>query len=282
MGPTKIDLGRFFILFPLAALLACSAGSNSSPNPTPSGTPQSIPDVTGNWLIYAPSNPLTPTVYPGPIADFTGSLQSSNGSVTGILRAFTASNSPGACLAFLDVDLTATGTVDSSGNLNLTVPIGGGTATITGTLGKTLQTYTAGTYQITGGSCAMSSTAMEIAQFASFTGTFTGTLYPAGSLQTPSQATVVTTVVTQSSSPNGDGMFPVIGTVTGSGACTFNFSFSDGSVNGNQVAESGNGPDPVVTFNAYASDPSVVALNVLGLSASSCNGTLYQGALTRQ
>jgi hypothetical protein len=257
MGPTKIDLGRFFILFPLAALLACSAGSNSSPNPTPSGTPQSIPDVTGNWLIYAPSNPLTPTVYPGPIADFTGSLQSSNGSVTGILRAFTASNSPGACLAFLDVDLTATGTVDSSGNLNLTVPIGGGTATITGTLGKTLQ-------------------------FASFTGTFTGTLYPAGSLQTPSQATVVTTVVTQSSSPNGDGMFPVIGTVTGSGACTFNFSFSDGLVNGNQVAESGNGPDPVVTFNAYASDPSVVALNVLGLSASSCNGTLYQGALTRQ
>src|ERR1017187_5449675 len=134
-GPLRFSKLRFTLLFPLAALLGCGA------NPTPSAPASNYLNLTGDWVALAPPNPLTPGVLPTPVSDFLGTLQSGGGTVTGTLRAI-APNFP-QCVSFTQ-DLQATGTIDANGNLVLTIPIAGGTATIAATI-ATPESYTAGT-----------------------------------------------------------------------------------------------------------------------------------------
>ncbi len=273
---------RFLLLSPLAALLACGSSATLPPSSTTST------NFSGNWeaLGNLVSNTGLP---PSPIEDFTGALQFNGSSVTGTLRAFDNSTNP--CVP-LTQDLAVTGSVTTAtslsgtvNDLSLTVPISGGVATITASLPQNLNSFISGTWQISGGACAMPVTPMIISQYAPATGTYTGTfnVLASGTLTPiPGTATAITAVLTQSTTPNADGEFPLSGTITATGACTASLAFTNGIVFGDGILNQPlTGPVNPQGLFFGAIDPTATTL--VGLfDASTCNNQGYQGTLTRQ
>ena len=176
-----------------------------------------------------------------------------------------------------------TGTLSSSGNLVLTVPISGGTATLTATLGSTLQTFVTGTWQIVGGSCAMPSTSMAINQFAPVTGTYVGTL--TSSLGSPTVSSTITAVLTQSAAPDAEGQFPLTGTVTSNGVCNGTRPLVAEVVSGNGISTVLGGftfPASSVT-GAFLPNGATIQVAVVGIDDLNCLlAPTLDGTLTRQ
>jgi hypothetical protein len=178
--------------------------------------------------------------------------------------------------------LAVTGTIASNNLLTLRLPVGGGTATITAQLGTTLQSFTAASYTIDGGTCAMAATAGSISQFAPITGTYTGTL----SETVPNIGTAinVTANLVQSTTPSADGQFPLSGSVTVTSPCATTFAFSDGEVTGNNVNGNvglTNPPPPGILRGA--SIPTAASLQAtLALYIPGCLNTDFNGSMTRQ
>jgi hypothetical protein len=259
-------------MIPLAALLGCGV------SPTPSAPSSSALNLTGDWVVLAVPNPVTPLTLPTPIGDFMGALQSSGGTVTGTFRSISTTFPQ--CVSFTQ-DLPVSGTIDANNKVTLSVPIAGGTATITAII-TTPQTYTNGTWQIVGGACAMPSTSISIAEFAPATGTYTGTLNVIDlttNLPVPGTATPVTASLLQATTPNADGQFPLSGTITATGACAGTFPITNEVVSGGLFM-----PVPLgsLTFNLIGGIlPSGTPL-VGGFTTSACGSQLYQGTLTRQ
>jgi len=262
---------RLLLLSPLAALLACGS------NPTPSTPSSPYLNLSGDWVALATPNPSTPGVLPTPIQDFMGALQSSGGTVTGTLHAISLSS----CV-LLTQDLPATGTIDLNGDLTLTVPIAGGTATISATI-TTPESYTNGTWQIAGGACAMPATAIEIAQFAPATGTYTGVLNVIDTttgLPVTGTATNVTVSLDQSTTPNADGEFPLTGTITATGACAGSFPITNEVVSGGIfMPASFTGPLGVLNGGIIPTGTTLIADF---MPDPACGSQLYNGILTRQ
>ena len=264
---------RLLLLSPLGALLACGS------NPTPSTPSSPYLNLSGDWVALAAPNPSTPLVLPTPIADFMGALQSSGGTVTGTLHALSPAFPQ--CVSSTQ-DLQASGTIDPNGNLTLTVPIAGGTATISATI-VTPESYTSGSWQITGGACAMPTTAIEIAQFAAATGTYTGVLNvldTTTNLPVPGTATNVTVILDQSTTPNADGEFPLTGTITATGACAGTFPIA------NEVVAGGVFMPLPVTGPLGVFDGGIIPTGTTLIADfmpySACGSQLYYGILTRQ
>jgi hypothetical protein len=192
---------RIALLLPVAALLGCGAGPSAPPN------------LTGNWMMIGSSESSLA---------LTGYLQSSNGTVTGILEIY------GSFQCDSGQPLAVSGTVNGSGNLILTVPLGdslstpgtaNGTATITAALGSNLESPTTGSYQIMNGACAISTSPMTITQYAPVNGTYAGSVRLFGG--TPNETNITfTAALVQSATPNAEGQFPLSGTVTATGDCT--------------------------------------------------------------
>jgi hypothetical protein len=160
-----------------------------------------------------------------------------------------------------------TGTLDSNNNLTLTVPFGGslGTATITATLGSNPQTLADGSYQVTGGSCALPATAMTIAQYAPTNGTYSGTFGVATASSAVAATDVtVTVILSQSTTPGSNGAYPVSGTYTITGNCT-----DSGS-----ITQAG-------TFFPYSSSPTATTIFSGYFFTTKCPDT-YQGVLVLQ
>ena len=173
-------------------------------------------------------------------------------------------------------------TIDANNNLKLSIPLAGGTATITATI-VTPESYTNATWQIVGGACAMPSTAIDIAEFAPATGTYTGVLNALDlttGLPVAGTATNVTTVLTQSTTPNSDGQFPLSGTVTTTGAC-----ISTSTLN-NQVVEGGLFMQlSTTTYAPLLSggiSPQGTMLIADFIPGAPCSSNVYSGTLTRQ
>lgn len=273
LGPVMLSKLRLSLLIPFAALLGCGS------TPTPSAPATTYLDLTGNWMALGHSS--IPPTFPGPIADFTGALQSNHATVSGTLRAADLTNPANPCV-LLTQDLAATGTIDAANNLTLTVPISNGMATITATLSQNLHSFMSGSYMIAGGACAMPATPMTISQFAPATGTFTGTfnLYALGSTTpTPGTATAITAVLTQSTTPNADGQFPLSGTITATGACTDSVTFTNGLVIGDGILS-----QSLLSQGNFigAIDPTANSLSGLFEGFAACNYQGYTGTLTRQ
>jgi hypothetical protein len=269
---------RFTLLISLATLLGCGV------TPTPPTTSSSSLDLTGNWGALAIPNQLTPGILPTPIAEFNGALASTNGTVIGVLRAFDPTFlSP--CVP-LTQDLAAIGTLDAANNLTLTVPISGGIATITATLPQNLHSFISGSWQISGGACAMPATAIWLSQYASATGTYTGTynvLDLTTHLPVPGTATAITATLTQSVASNADGQFPLTGTITATGACTASLTFTNGTVMGGSIrSNSFSGPANLQGNFSGAIEPTANTLNGAFTAFSTCNFQSYVGRLTRQ
>lgn len=261
----------FALLFPLAALLACGTSATLPPATSP------YLNLTGDWVALASPNPSTPGVLPTPVEDFTGALQSSGGTVTGTLHAISLSS----CVLFTQ-DLQASGTLDPNGNLTLSVPISGGTATITTTI-VTPESYTNGTWQITGGACAMPATAIQIAQFAPATGTYTGVvnvLDTTTDLPVPGTATNITVTLAQTATPNADGQFPLSGTIAATGACTGTFPITNEVVSGGIfMPVAFTGPLGVLSGGIIPTGTTLIADF---MPDPACGSQLYNGILTRQ
>jgi hypothetical protein len=256
---------RILLLLPLAALLSCGSSQNPSAPLT----------FSGNWEAVGGPIALTSD----PIMYFTGSLQFNGSTVTGTLRAFTnpkIGSSP--CVAATQ-DLQATGTLDADNNLTLTFPIAGGAATITAALGPDLQSSAAGTWQIVGGSCATASAAITIAQYLPLTGTYVG--YLANGLANGS----ATAILTQSTTPNANGLFPLTGTIIVSGTCSGTMPMVAELVSGNNINTAGTStPTPSAELTGTF-DPTATTIQAsVELFAPNCSiqNIALQSTLTRQ
>ena len=249
------------------------------PAPTPV-----FPNVTGNWQfelkLTAPSPPSAPT---NPIADLFGSLTSTGAKVTGTLNARAVAFAP--CVAN-NADLPVTGTVDASGNLNLTFPVAGGVATIVSTalVLPPSPVNTNGTYQVIGGPCAQASIPITAFQVPNVSGTYAGTmtqLFPTSG----SGSLAVKAVLVESSTPNADGEFPLSGTVTYTGDCSSTLSFTNGVVFGEQLQSAPISPTFSTSTELFSAAAPLVPAE--GLPASffmpdGCSGITYHGSLIRQ
>jgi hypothetical protein len=268
---------RSALSFVAAISLAALAGCGT--NPAPSTPISAYPNLNGNWeAIGLPAQFSTGLTTP--IAAFMGALQSANSNVSGTLHALD-SNLAAPCVPFTQ-DLAVTGTVSSVGNLVLNLPIAGGTATLNATLASNLQTYTMGSWTVVGGTCAMASTSMALVQFAPVTGTYSGTLTTFG---TTNNATMVTAVLTQATTPNADGQFPLTGTLTyaGTGPCSGSYPLTPEYVTAGVIAEtSGTGlsSDGMVAGVIQPSATSIQATTTV--LTTSCLGGPLSGTLTRQ
>ena len=267
---------RILLLLPIAAILGCGASPTQS-SPT-------SPNLSGDWIALAAPTPIgtAPTMLPTPIADFIGALQFTGTAAAGTFRAFD-STYPNPCVSPTQ-DLPVTGTLDAANHLTLTLPISGGTATITATLPQNPQAFTIGNWQIVGGACAMPATAIAIVQFAPVTGTYTGVLNVIDfttHLPVPGSATTVSAALVQSTTPNADGQFPLTGTVTATGACSGSFPLGNEVVFGGEILPLiPTGSSTVFFFGSV--EPSGTTLFSGFSSFSACGSQLYQGTLTRQ
>lgn len=183
-------------------------------------------------------------------------------------------------MRLLHPGLSVTGTIDANNNLTLTIPISGGTATLTATI-ATPESYTPGTWQITGGACAMPSTAIQIAEFAPPTGTYTGVvnvLDTATGLPVAGTATNITAALNQSTAPNADGEFPLSGTVTATGACTISFPITNEVVAGGVFMPASSNTGLVLGGGVLPTATMLFA----DLLPSTCGSQVYSGILTRQ
>jgi len=267
---------RILLLLPIAAILGCGASPTQS-SPT-------SPNLSGDWLALAAPTPIgsATTTLPTPIGEFVGALQFTGNTAAGTFRAIDPTYlNP--CVSFTQ-DLPVTGTLDAANHLTLTLPISGGTATITATLPQNSQTYTLGNWQIVGGACAMPATTIVIAQFAPVTGTYTGILNVLDlttHLPVPGSATTVSAVLTQSTTPTADGQFPLSGTVTASGACSGSFPIINEVVFGGVILPFIPTGSSTIGFLG-AVEPTATTL-VGGIDPySACGSQFYQGTLTRQ
>jgi hypothetical protein len=245
--------------------------------PTTQYTPASPAPITANlsgtWVIgadYTLPNGTFQYTYP-PVNGFGGVLQFANGAVSGTLAPFAIYG------CTISSYTPITGTIDASNNLTLTLPVGGGTATITATLGSNLQAATDGSFKVVGGYCATPATPMTIAQFTPVTGTYTGTFSASNSYGAPVSGTIITltTVLSQSSTPNASGVYPVTGTYTVTGGCTDSGSFAGLTASPGAIINQ-------VSPNLFGSvSPSGDEIYDASFTSTKCTAD-YQGSLTRQ
>jgi hypothetical protein len=257
----------------LAVLAGCGV------NPATSISVSAYPNLSGNWeAIGLP--PQFSTGLTTPIAAFLGALQTSNGNVTGTMRAVDT-NQLAPCVP-LNQDLTVSGTVSTSGNLVLTVPMAGGTATLSATLNSDPQSFNTGLWTIVDGSCAMASTSMAIVQFAPVTGTYSGTLTSFG---TTNNATMVTAMLVQSPTPNADGQFPLTGTLTyaGTGSCSGSYPLIPEYVTAGAISQTSGSALVSAGVVDGVIQPSATSINATTtVLTTSCLGGPLSGTLTRQ
>jgi hypothetical protein len=250
------------------------SGAPTTPYTAASPTPITA-TLSGNWQAYA--NYTLPNAnfqytYP-PVQGFVGVLQFANGTVSGTLTPYVSLISCGTAPS----PTAVTGMIDSSNNLTLTLPVGTGTATITATLGTNPQALVDGSFKVVGGSCSMPATPMTIAQYTAVTGTYTGTFSVPDTDGAPSSGTIITltTFLTQSSTPNSSGAYPVTGTYMVTGACTDSGSFTGLTIAGGGI---GNSATPEL-FGSVS--PSGDGVYDAFFSSTNCGGP-YQGSLKRQ
>ena len=189
------------VLF-LAALVVAGCGGSSSAPVT------AAPDLSGNWMID--SSVSTTGALPQTLFDLTGALQSSGSQVTGIFRPAVLSQGTPCLLPVVNFK----GSIDSHGDLALTSVLPNG-AIIKLFLALSAGQPYAGTVELDGGSCPISSTAVTGTEIANTSGTFSGALTPevTGSAAASTQGTE-TLVLTQSTTPDSTGRFPATGTLS--------------------------------------------------------------------
>jgi len=164
-----------------------------------------------------------------------GSLTSQGANVSGTFRLANLAL-PNSCGTPLQQVVTVTGSIDSSRNLTLTSAAFSGSIlkmqlAVPPTLspvgaGPTL-TALSGTIAITGGACTFASSTAFGVEIVSLTGTYSGTLTATFPGTQPIASGIASLALTQATTPQADGQFPVTGTLSfATSACTSSTSFS--------------------------------------------------------
>ena len=254
---------RFLLLLPIASLIACGASS------TPA-TSASVNALAGDYVITA-------GVGTGSAANFTGALTVSGLSASGVFRYAPINN----CVSNSQ-DIAFTGSSSNSVLTLTSAAFSGSVATLTiqlpfsqNNIGANLAN---GTSVITGGTCALASTALQAQLVSSYSDTWLATL------TSPSAATA-TLVVTESSTPDQDGQFPANGILTinasGCGAATPDNTFT-GLVSGTGLQLKSGQTNVTISANNAGSPVSIaISGDINGSTLGSC-ATTYTGTMVVQ
>jgi len=264
----------------LAGFFLGCGGLRTGPAPTVTSVQtggSSSSAVTGNWEFD-----LEPSAGAAglPLYKLTGALSalSSGSAIVGVLRAASTS-AESACVLTNSGIVAVTGTIDSSNNVTLTGPLGGGTLSIFGSYSSGLSEIF-GNLNIAGGSCALAPTAMQGDQIADLTGTWVGTMQNVSNTSAPTSAATAT--FSQSGSPNADGSFSLSGTISLSGACTGTYSFPNGTIAGASFSSEGSaGPSSTQYIAGSAPNVGFSTIPSATVMLTGC-ASIYSGALAKQ
>lgn len=251
---------RLLLLLPMITLLSCGGAST----PT-AGT--SLNAISGDYVI-------TVGVGTANAATFTGALTASESAVSGVFRY----NNPTACVSgSQDIEFAGS---SSNNLLTLTsAAFSGSVATLTiqlplsdNNVGADLAS---GTSVITGGTCALTSSTLQVQLIPRYSATWTATL-------TSPSASTASLVLVESSNPNQDGEFSTTGVLTfsptGCGSSTPDSTFT-GLVSGANLQLKSAQYNVTVAAN-NAATPVTVAIggDFNGSSLNACN-TTYTGTM---
>jgi len=198
------------VRFPIAFLLplVCLAGCTTSTTPATQTTASST-SITGNWQIQSGTAITSPPTAPY----LVGALEGSYSALTGTFSWAEGSSSSPAVESYSGTYNAST----SSLTLNSTAALPANQITTTLSVPAIPTNLSTGTLKDACGLCSNGFLASVVAvQVAPLNGTYTGTL--SGTLYTDYQTTnisgTVSLVLTQSTTPNSSGQFPLTGTVT--------------------------------------------------------------------
>jgi hypothetical protein len=243
---------RCGLLFPLLSLLACGSSSPSAAGIAP---------TTGAYVITLSPQAAGATLLPG-------ALSVAGTSVTGAFSYYNP-QAP-ACGA---QTFSVSGTINSNDSLALTSSTFAGSVA-SFTIQLPLGTNTAGTTSasgtgvITGGSCALASTTLQLTEVAPYSGTWTGTA-------SNGSTTGTVNLVLNESAANSAGQFPVSAVLTFSApTCSFSINPLGGEASGYNLLLSSSAN--TVTISSLGS-PANFTMNVSGVT---CPSGSYSGTIT--
>ena len=259
----------------LAGLLSgCGSGS------LPAAPAGSFAQVSGNWQFSSTAGAAAH------LSSLGGSLAVEGTAVTGMLHALGGGNQ---CVSG-SVPLAVTGSIDTTSRLNLTGPVAGGTLTMSGTLSTDRKSVIGGTYTVTGGSCAFpaaetisarSGSPMTGQQYQPVNGTYAGTLTSSSGEQFP-----LTSVVTQSTQPDSNGVYHVSGTANspGNSCLPFTLPATASTVDGGSITTTYSDTSSGTSITgAGTSSPDGKTITITSWTVvSSCGADSGTGLLTQQ
>jgi hypothetical protein len=268
MSPT-LRVSTFTVATHILLVLAfCLIGCSSSVAPLTAANPDAL---TGNWEVSS----TTPSA--GKLPMLSGELTGSTLAVTGIFHAASA----GACVTSASA-ISLTGHADEKNVLTLTGPLAGGTLTISGNVAQDGKSLTGATYNVSGGSCAFTSTVAATAQaYSSVTGTYSGSFSDAGG-----PVITITADLTQTPASDTTGNFQLSGTGTFPNNPCFSspVSVSNAQVTGGMFTLTYADPstqNSVTATGTFSPDASILTVTSWTLTGS-CGPDSGTGLLTRQ
>lgn len=181
------------------------------------GIGQTPPPVTGfaeSWHFVPASNS----------SSIEAALTLSSSSVVGVGH-FQSFNTGSSCPSFFD-NFPLSGTIDGQGNLSVkSSPVSGRVLFLTGVLAPDRGSVSSGRYHFTGG-CAAAETGLTGVKVKPLTGLYVGTMQGSGSTVS------ISTQLTQATTSDKDGLFPLAGTFTVANMCDAPFTLNGASVVG--------------------------------------------------
>jgi hypothetical protein len=199
-------------LFAAVALVACGGGGNNFGGGGARNPVQKYTDISGNWGMATSSSAASQQDY------IAGTINSdSQGHISGIVHVMDPNDLFGTsgCYNAL-TDVSVSGTINSSNSITTTsasVDSQIFTASLTATSdGGTMS----GSYSITGGCAGGDRGQVGAVRFPNMSGTWHGTV--TSSVDNTTNTSIAGTL-TETQSPNADGIYPVSGTVTLNSRC---------------------------------------------------------------
>jgi hypothetical protein len=261
----------------LAELSGCSG--NSGGKPSGGGTPPNPADyiyLTGNWQIET-----TPTTAPTPFTALAGFIneQGQNPGVDDIATAALQAT-PSSCYVNA-VTIPMQGSVEGKDLHLLSFSVNGQFLNITATKDATA-THLTGAYSISGGCADGAAGTITGTQYASMTGTYSGSI-------SGNSAQTLQLKLSQFTQGTGDGVFLVTGSATVGGVSCLTqgtLASQDGSVIGSTVklTMSTNDASGAQLVLSGSIDPTAATLTLssVDITGGSCAGSLGAATLTQQ
>jgi hypothetical protein len=190
-------------------------GNNGGGDGQPS-TP--LGSFTESWHFAPPSNS----------SSIEAALTLSSVSVVGVGH-FQSFSTSSPCPSFFD-NFPLSGTIDGQGNLSLKSSPGSGLVLfLSGVLASDRASVSSGSYHFTGGCAAAETGTLTGVKVKPLTGLFAGTMQGSGNTVS------ISTQLTQATTSDENGLFPLAGTFTVANMCDETFTLNGASVGGDAV-----------------------------------------------